>query len=267
MQGPGQLVAARRDLGLKLLHPSGHPHGPRAVAEVALDLAQDGRRRVRGELDVSGDVEPIHGLDQPDGAHLHEIVDGLAAVAVAAGEMLDEGQVHRDQLVADGGAPRVGCLEVGQVRQQLPFASPSLGTGQAGARSGRSRGHTSTATDRVTCRPRVTTPSSMVAVTLVDQCREDGPAERPGRGHQAGGARRRDADVEPGLHAAERAPDLASRRGVGDELADRLVDREPHVLELVEGKVHACRHGRCDRAGQGHVLRLGGERQGHGVGH
>jgi hypothetical protein len=57
---------------------------------VALDLARDVRGGEGGELDAALDVEAVDGLDEADGADLHEIVEGLAAVRVAAGDVPHE---------------------------------------------------------------------------------------------------------------------------------------------------------------------------------
>ena len=69
---------------------------------MALDLADDVRRRVRGQLDPAVDVEAVDRLDQADAADLDEVVELLAAVGVAAGKRADEGQVLLDQLLPGG---------------------------------------------------------------------------------------------------------------------------------------------------------------------
>ncbi len=69
---------------------------------MALDLADDVRRRVGRQLDAAVDVEAIDRLDQADAADLDEIVELLAAVGIAPGERADEGQVLLDQLLPGG---------------------------------------------------------------------------------------------------------------------------------------------------------------------
>src|SRR5207244_751473 len=72
---------------------------PAAVAEVALDLADDVRRRVRRQLDATPEVEAVDRLDQADGADLDEILELLAPVGVAPRERADERHVVLDQLL------------------------------------------------------------------------------------------------------------------------------------------------------------------------
>ena len=55
-----------RQLDVQLLEAARHAHRPAAVAEVALDLADDVRRRVGRELDAAVDVEAVDRLDQAD---------------------------------------------------------------------------------------------------------------------------------------------------------------------------------------------------------
>src|SRR4029450_9050794 len=83
----------------QLLETTGHAHGPAAVAEVTLDLADDVRRRVGGQLDSAVEVEPVDRLDQTDRADLDEIFELLAAVRVAPRERADGRHVLLDQLL------------------------------------------------------------------------------------------------------------------------------------------------------------------------
>src|SRR6266700_915452 len=69
---------------------------------MALDLADDVRRRVRRQLDAAGEVEAVDRLDQADRADLDEILELLAAVRVAPRERADERHVLLDQLLARG---------------------------------------------------------------------------------------------------------------------------------------------------------------------
>ena len=91
-----------RELDVQLLEAARNAHGPALVAEVALDLADDVRRRVRRQLDAAVDVEAVDRLDQADTADLDEVVELLAAVRVAPRERADEREVLLDQLLARG---------------------------------------------------------------------------------------------------------------------------------------------------------------------
>jgi hypothetical protein len=57
---------------------------------VALDLADDVRRRVGGQLDAAIDVEAVDRLDQPDATDLDKVFELLAAVRVTARKRADE---------------------------------------------------------------------------------------------------------------------------------------------------------------------------------
>src|SRR5581483_10643928 len=73
---------------------------PAAVAEVALDLADDVRRRVGRQLDAAVEVEAVDRLDQADRADLDEILELLAPERVAPRERAHERHVLLDQLLA-----------------------------------------------------------------------------------------------------------------------------------------------------------------------
>src|SRR6266516_4067736 len=62
-----------QELNVQLLQAARHPHRPALVAEVALDLADDVRRRVGRQLDPSVEVEAVDRLDQADRADLDEV--------------------------------------------------------------------------------------------------------------------------------------------------------------------------------------------------
>ena len=96
----GLLLDDLRELDVELLEPARDAHGPALVAKVALDLADDVRRRVGGQLDAALDVEAVDRLDQADAADLDEIVELLAAVGVAPRQRADEREVLLDQLLA-----------------------------------------------------------------------------------------------------------------------------------------------------------------------
>src|SRR3954454_4321251 len=88
------------ELHVQLLQAARDTHRPAAVAEVALDLADDVRRCVRRELDAAREVEAIDCLDQADRPDLHQVVELFAAVAVPACERAHQRHVLLDQLLA-----------------------------------------------------------------------------------------------------------------------------------------------------------------------
>ena len=85
---------------MQLLRTARDAYRPRLVAEVPLELAFDGHRRVGREFEVAVRVEPLDGLEHAEICHLQEIVEGFAAVRVAPREMRGERLVRLDQLVA-----------------------------------------------------------------------------------------------------------------------------------------------------------------------
>src|SRR5207253_1208631 len=89
----GQLLDEPRELDVELLQAARHTHRPALVAEVALDLADDVRRRIRRQLDAALEVETVDRLDQSDRADLDEILQLLAAVRVPPRERADERHV------------------------------------------------------------------------------------------------------------------------------------------------------------------------------
>jgi hypothetical protein len=117
------LVHAQR----KFLQAAGHAHRPRAVAQVAPDLAHHGRHGVAGERDVAAEVEAIDRLEEPEAGDLEEIVDRLAGVLVAARQGAREGQEALHEHVAvDRVAPLEVALKQRPVGAQAPRATPSL---------------------------------------------------------------------------------------------------------------------------------------------
>ena len=95
----GQGLDRARELQAQLLHSPRHVDGPRAVSEVALDLADDRRHRIRRELHATVDVEALDRQHEPDRADLDEILERLASPRVARGDVPDERQVLVDELV------------------------------------------------------------------------------------------------------------------------------------------------------------------------
>ena len=82
---------------------------PRAVAEVALDLADDRRYRVRRELHLALRVEALDREQQADRADLDEVLLRLPAPGVPGGEALHQRHVAVDELLA-------GLLVAGAIR-------------------------------------------------------------------------------------------------------------------------------------------------------
>ena len=139
---PAQVGGELRDLAVdaqrELLEVARDAHGPGAVAEVALDLAEDRRDRVARERDLAGQVEPVDRLDEAEARDLEEVVEGLLRPLVAAGELARERQEPLDeQLAVDGVAPVEVALEEGAIlRGPVAWARRLV----AGAASGRTWG-------------------------------------------------------------------------------------------------------------------------------
>ena len=91
---------------------------------MALDLADDVRRRVGRQLDAARDVEAVDRLDQADRSDLDEVLELLATVGVTPRQRADERHVVLDELLARGHvALLVVALEENQVvgRHQPAF--------------------------------------------------------------------------------------------------------------------------------------------------
>ena len=120
----------------ELLEAAGDTHRPSLVPEVPFDLAEHGGRGVGRELHAPVGVEPVHGLDQADGADLHQIVVGFAAIPESAGQVVHQRQVHGHEFVADGSTRRVVLVECREPGQQLVLVGA---VGLAPAAAARSR--------------------------------------------------------------------------------------------------------------------------------
>ena len=88
------------DLGRKLLQTTRNAHAPALVAEVALDLAQNGGRSKRRKLKSTLGVKAIDGFQQTQVTDLHEVVEGLAAVLKFIGKKPYQVHVGHDELLA-----------------------------------------------------------------------------------------------------------------------------------------------------------------------
>jgi len=95
-----ELVEDAREADAQLLQAPRDVHRPGLVPEVAPNLADDRRHRVARELDAAIDIEPVDGLDQSEGADLHQILEWLAATRIAIGERSDEWHELEERLIA-----------------------------------------------------------------------------------------------------------------------------------------------------------------------
>jgi magnesium-protoporphyrin IX monomethyl ester (oxidative) cyclase len=130
-----------------LLHGARQPQQPAPVAQMAFDLAGDGRQRVGEEGVAAAGVVAVHGLDQSQAGDLDQVVRILGGdVAVLGGDPAREGHEQADGLLprrpARGPGPgRVNPSDEGV--DPLGAQTRVLGTGE-GHRGGvallRSRG-------------------------------------------------------------------------------------------------------------------------------
>jgi hypothetical protein len=108
MQVAREVADGALDLERHLLQVARHAHRPGAVAEVALDLAEDRRDRVAGERHLAGGVEAVDGLDEAQRRDLDEVVHRLVGALVAPRELPGQRQVTLDQRVAQRRVARPG---------------------------------------------------------------------------------------------------------------------------------------------------------------
>ena len=88
------------ELDRELLQVARHAHRPALVAEVALELAEDGRDGEARERGLAARVEAVDRLQQPERGDLDQVVERLAAALVAAGELARERQEALHELLA-----------------------------------------------------------------------------------------------------------------------------------------------------------------------
>ena len=79
----GQLGDLAIDPQRQLLQIARHPHRPRPIAEIALDLPQDRRHRITRERHIAAQIEPIDRLHQPQTRHLEQVVERLLRPLIA----------------------------------------------------------------------------------------------------------------------------------------------------------------------------------------
>jgi hypothetical protein len=99
------LGTSRAHADARLLITPRYPDRAAAIAQVPLDLTEDVRDRERGEPDFPVGLEPIDRLDEADRAHLHEILETLAAVRIRTGDRHDQRYVRLDQAFSSGEVP------------------------------------------------------------------------------------------------------------------------------------------------------------------
>src|SRR5260221_5449848 len=95
-----QVIHQAHQLQVQLLEPPGHVDRPAAIAEVALDLADDHRDRIALELDAALGIEAVDRLDQADRPDLDEILVLLAAACIPARHRAHQREVFLDQTPA-----------------------------------------------------------------------------------------------------------------------------------------------------------------------
>ena len=178
------------------------------------------------------DVEAVDRLDEPDRADLHEILELLAAVRVAAGERAHEREVLLDQLLR---APR----------RRRPRGSGGAARGRS-SRPGRSRRVLRRPAAPSACAPsRPSRPLDLVlARSTVLQETAEADAPRPGSVSSAvssaSGSKRTDRDAERRRRRRrpERSPSRPPRRSSSERSG---LERELDVLELPRAGARAAR--------------------------
>ncbi len=114
----GELVRGLVEAGLLLDDPARDADGPRAVAEVAPDLAGDRGDGERQEVDAAFRLEPVDRPDQPERPDLLEVVGSVAAVHEAVRDVVGHRQVGGDQLGAQLRTARVARGQPGQLGEE-----------------------------------------------------------------------------------------------------------------------------------------------------
>ena len=106
-----ELLAERLELDGQLLQVARDAHRPALVAEVTLELAEDGRDGEARERGLAARVEAVDRLQQAERRDLDEVVERLAAALVAARELARERQEALHERLARGGVAAMGALE------------------------------------------------------------------------------------------------------------------------------------------------------------
>ena len=183
-------------LGLDLLDPARRPDGPALVAEVALDLAGDGRHRVGEEVAVLVDVELLGRADQGHAGDLLEVLHRDRPVAVAVRDRVSHSDVQDDDLVDDLVAPlalQVRGLErsraVSSRRTARDGASSSAEIVMGGPYPGQESPETLKLLNPEMSPLGVEGPCRLVRATCTPCARSGGSGNRTGPGPSGPGAR------------------------------------------------------------------------------
>ena len=209
---------------MELLQPPRDGDRPDPVAEMALELADDGREDVGDELDVAIEVEAVDRLDQPERGDLLEILELLAATGVAARERRDERHEVRDQPVAGGD---VALLAVGAQQR----AAVDLGAGERSS----CRHRQSLAQDD---RRRVARRQLTVSTRRSSEVPSSTPAPSRPSGCRASGRRRARSRLEAAAVIDQR--DVTDPSPAGSR-AQHELDRELEVVDRLEAELEARR--------------------------
>ena len=137
------------DPPLELLDATRGPHRPALVAEVALQLAADGRHGVREQVVAQARVEAVDGLGQAFVGHLAQVILRDTPVAEAGGDGLGDPPVDDDdaaQRLVDllgvravlGGVEQPGGLLGAFAAGQRPVRAARGGLAVEGGRGGTS---------------------------------------------------------------------------------------------------------------------------------
>ncbi len=99
----GHLALGLFNLERQLLDAARYMHDPAAIAEVALQLAEDRRNREGLEGDAPSRVEAVDRLHQPEAGDLLEVLDRLMRAAVAVRELVGQRQEAPNQRLSSVG--------------------------------------------------------------------------------------------------------------------------------------------------------------------
>ena len=95
-----ELLDRAVDREVEFLQPARNLDGPALIAEIALDLADDRRRRVGRELDAALEIEAVDRFEQPDRADLDQIVERFAAIGELDRQVARQVEVRDDEFAA-----------------------------------------------------------------------------------------------------------------------------------------------------------------------
>ena len=109
---------------VQLLHPPGCSDRPALVAEMAFQFSDDRVGGVSRKLDPAVGVETVQRFQQPEGCHLHQVVQRFPPVGETPGQVFGQTEVRGYQLVAQSRVPVAG-----RTTQIAPVA-PGAGSAQ-----------------------------------------------------------------------------------------------------------------------------------------